>query len=312
MEFNKKRMLENQSIKPLVSICVQTYQHAPFIRKCLDGILMQKTNFPFEIILGEDNSTDGTKEICQSYAEKYPNIIHLTIGKREDVIYINGRPTGRFNLMRNLSNCRGKYKAMCEGDDYWINENKLQQQVDYLESNPECALTFHNAKIVNEKDQPAKWSLYRNPDRYDDTYTLKDLLAFGQSIIPTASIVWRSYPDEKLPFWFDKVYAADLALMLLIAKQGSVKYFNGVNSAYRMTSGGASRQHANFHKITSRIYLYASLRNELADPAYYHVIDDVIRRYSFYGSIHTMMKHPMLIFKAIKQKFKGKKYLLGI
>ena len=116
---------------PVVSVCVVTYQHKDFIRSCLDGILMQKTNFPFEIILGEDESTDGTREICKAYAEKYPDKIKLFLRSRKDVIYINQHATGRFNFMENLKAARGKYIAFCEGDDYWIDEYKLQKQVDF-------------------------------------------------------------------------------------------------------------------------------------------------------------------------------------
>jgi glycosyltransferase involved in cell wall biosynthesis len=88
--------------KQIISVCVQTYQHVNFIRECLDSILMQETNFPFEILLGEDASTDGTREICIDYAEKYPDKIRLFLHHRENNIAINGSPTGRFNIIYNL------------------------------------------------------------------------------------------------------------------------------------------------------------------------------------------------------------------
>ena len=98
------------STKPTVSVCVQTYQHTHFIRDCLEGILMQETDFPFEILLGEDASTDGTREICIEYADKYPDKIRLFLHHRENNISIGGSPTGRFNFMFNCRfNCMFNY-----------------------------------------------------------------------------------------------------------------------------------------------------------------------------------------------------------
>src|SRR5699024_5534697 len=93
--------------KPVVSVCVQTYNHAPYIKECLDGILMQKTDFPIEVLLGEDASTDGTREICLEYAQKYPEKIRLFLHHRENNIKINGNPTGRFNSLYNLYSAQG-------------------------------------------------------------------------------------------------------------------------------------------------------------------------------------------------------------
>ena len=97
--------------QPLVSVCVQTYNHAPYIKDTLEGILMQKTDFPFEILLGEDESTDGTRDICIEYAKKHPDKIKLYLHSRENNIKINGTPTGRFNFIYNLIHAKGKYIA---------------------------------------------------------------------------------------------------------------------------------------------------------------------------------------------------------
>src|SRR5690606_1387456 len=113
---------------PVVSGCVQTYQQVKYISKCLDSILAQRTDFPFEIVLGEDESNDGTREICKAYQEKYPEKIRLFLRRRQDVIFIDGKPTGRYNMLENLRMARGKYIALCEGDDYWIDTEKLSKQ----------------------------------------------------------------------------------------------------------------------------------------------------------------------------------------
>lgn len=135
----------------LVSICVQTYQQVDFIRECLDNILNQQTNFAFEILLGEDNSNDGTREVCLEYAKKHPDKIRLFLHSRENNIKINGKPTGRFNFMYNLSKARGKYIAFCEGDDYWIDKYKLQKQVDFLSSNSDHSMVFSAFNRFYEK-----------------------------------------------------------------------------------------------------------------------------------------------------------------
>ncbi len=150
------------SDNPLVSVCVQTYKHEKYIKQCLDGILMQKTNFEFEILLGEDDSPDKTREICIDYAEKYPNKIKLFLHNRENVIYINGNPTGRFNFIYNLTNAKGKYIAICEGDDYWTDPLKLQKQVDFLEANPEYGLVHTDLNVLHQKQNIITRSLYKN------------------------------------------------------------------------------------------------------------------------------------------------------
>ena len=119
--------------KPLVSICVVTYNHQNYIKQCLDGVLMQECNFEYEVLLGEDNSTDTTRKLCIEYAERFPDKIRLFLHDRSNVIYINGKPTGRFNFIYNLKQAKGKYIALCEGDDYWTDPTKLQKQVDFLE-----------------------------------------------------------------------------------------------------------------------------------------------------------------------------------
>jgi glycosyltransferase involved in cell wall biosynthesis len=135
---------------PVVSVVVTTYQHAPFIEKCVQGILMQRTDFPIEILIGEDESTDGTREICERLAAEHPDRIRLFLRSRKDVIYVMGKPTGRFNFVGLMRSATGKYIALCEGDDHWIDPLKLQRQVDAMEADPRATGCFTNA--YNEQD----------------------------------------------------------------------------------------------------------------------------------------------------------------
>ena len=133
--------------RPLVSIHCLTFNQAPYIRQCLDGFVMQKTNFPFEAIVHDDASTDGTAEIIKEYAEKYPNIIKPILEK--DNQYTKIGFSGIEQLMAEKE--QGKYIAICEGDDYWTDSRKLQKQVDFLESHPNYGLHYTQAYQLNQQ-----------------------------------------------------------------------------------------------------------------------------------------------------------------
>ncbi len=135
---------------PLVSVRLVTYNHEKWIAQCLESILMQRTDFPFEVIVGEDCSTDGTLEIVLAYAERHPDKIR--------VLPAEANLGAMTNSYRVQQACRGKYHAMIEGDDYWIDPLKLQKQVDFMEANPDMTLCFHNVFVVND-GQPQRQPL---------------------------------------------------------------------------------------------------------------------------------------------------------
>jgi glycosyltransferase involved in cell wall biosynthesis len=130
---------------PLVSVLVATYQHAGYIEQCLNSILEQQVDFAFELLVGEDDSTDGTREICERMAAENPDRIRLFLRSRKNVIKVFGKATGRANMLHLMSVARGKYVAFCEGDDRWIDPLKLQRQVDAMERDPEAAGCLTNA-----------------------------------------------------------------------------------------------------------------------------------------------------------------------
>lgn len=137
---NIQSQISNKNI--IVSIVCITYNHEPYLHDALEGFLMQKTTFPFEIILAEDCSTDGTRSICEVYAEKYPDTIRY--------IWSENNVGAVENEARALRSAKGKYIALCEGDDYWTDPLKLQKQVDFMEAHPEYSVTFHRYKIHYE------------------------------------------------------------------------------------------------------------------------------------------------------------------
>lgn len=257
---------------PLVSISVVTYQHKNYIKQCLDGILMQQTNFHFEIILGEDESKDGTREICKEYVEKNPDKIKLFLRSRKDVIYINGNATGRFNFMENLKACQGKYIALCEGDDYWTDPLKLQKQVDFLKANKDYSLCFHPCEILRVENNIQKLIKQNILDvKYE--YTFQNLLQYWN--IPTAAIVFKNNPKiNNLPDWFCEVASGDIALIMLLFEEGKFKCLEDVMSVYRINNG-VSKSHISYRMIHYRAKLYFHL-NEYFNYKYEKEIYDAL------------------------------------
>ena len=233
---------------PVVSVCVQTYNQKDFIKPCLDGILMQQTSFPFEIILGEDESTDGTRELCQDYAKKHPDKIRLFLRERKDVIKINGNPTGRFNFIENLKACTGKYIAMCEGDDYWTDPLKLQKQVDFLEANSEYGMCFHNVQQLNTFDA-SKSVVIPNVKKPTD-FTIEDYVLSNTTA--TCSIVFKAVCFFPIKKWFQKLPFGDLGLILSVLKASNGKghVLQDVMGVYRIHENGI---HGNLHKNNTRL-----------------------------------------------------------
>ncbi len=218
-------------ISPLVSISCITYNHENFIREALDGFLMQKTTFAFEIIIHDDASHDRTAKIIQEYEVRFPNII-FPIYQSENQ-YSKGINPGNQII---IPKCRGKYIAICEGDDYWTDPYKLQKQVDFLEANPGFSLCFHNSFIKHEGLKGKDRLFCKNI--VNEITDIKDVIETWY--IPSASMVFRNELISPLPDWFNDIYNGDYALHLLLAHKGKIKYFNEVMSVYRKNSGALS------------------------------------------------------------------------
>ena len=223
----------SKDTRVLVNVCLLAYNHKNYISQCIDSVLMQKTDFPFEIVLGEDESADGTREICMQYASKYPDMIRLFLRSRKDVIYINGSATGRFNLAESLKACRGKYTALLEGDDYWTDPLKLQKQVDFLEANPLYSTCFHR---VTEFDEISLNEKIIPDGPLSQTMKLNDLLG-GNNFIPTNSCVFWNF-SSPLPSWFYLTPFGDYGLHLINAKRGDIGFIDEVMGVYRLSSSG--------------------------------------------------------------------------
>jgi glycosyltransferase involved in cell wall biosynthesis len=232
------------AINPKVSVCVITYNHATFIAECLDNILKQETDFLFEIIIGEDNSTDGTSEICKAYAEKYPDKIRLFFRRPEQKIEVNGRKTFHFNFFEVLKTASGLFIALCEGDDYWTDSLKLQKQVEMLEHNTDCVVCHHWQKYAWLKD--GKWVEEEAPTQNQgylnkEKGTVKDIFE-NKLRVKTRTMMFRNiFKDVPFPEWFYKVAFGDVPLNYILGKYGDYYFIDEPMAVYRQTDTGVSK-----------------------------------------------------------------------
>ena len=217
----------------VVSIQCLTYNHVKYIRQCLDGFLMQQTDFRFEAIVHDDASTDGTADVVREYAEKYPDIVKPILEKEN--VYSKHIP----GLITKVVNerCQGKYIAMCEGDDYWTDPLKLQKQVDYMEVHPECSLTCNRTKWYSEKHRRFVAEQYCR--KGDGILSVKDVVYRRGLYIATCSVVIRESVYANLPFYCKHSVVGDYPLQIFCALNGCVYYFDTVMSVYRRETGAS-------------------------------------------------------------------------
>ena len=209
---------------------------------------MQKTNFSIEILVHDDCSTDDTMSIIREYTEKYPNIIKPIIQKE------NQFSKGIRSILASFMypKCIGKYIALCEGDDYWIDENKLQKQVDFLESHPDYSACFHRAQVLSEGELSDSVYRHLREGEYDANAILKHWT------VPTASFVFRAEFKDKIPIDADFMYG-DIVLFETAAHYGKLYCLSDTMSVYRrVESGITGTQHKNrtfeLYKRTDRHY----------------------------------------------------------
>lgn len=221
---------------PLVTICCITYNHAAYIRECLNGFLMQETNFKFEVVIHDDASTDETQSIIKEYCEKYPNVFSPIFQ------HVNQYSRGIKSIIQTfcVPKFRGKYIAMCEGDDYWIDPYKLQKQVDIMENNPNCSLVISNGISLNEI---TKKQYIINPmgDIKKSGFISPNLVLLERRLIPTASMFYRK-DQSKMPDFFRNCPVGDRPLRLWLLSNGDIYYFANPMIMYREQSNGSFGQ----------------------------------------------------------------------
>lgn len=210
--------------EPLLSVCLITYNHVKYIREAIDGVLMQKVNFTWELIIADDFSTDGTRELVLEYKKKFPEFIKL--------IFQESNVGAALNWIDLITYPKSKYIAYCEGDDYWTDPYKLQKQVDFMESNVDYVICFHKVKILYDSNLREDF-LTKVPAR---TTTTVDLL--NGNYIHTCSLTFRKPFGLFPPSYFDKLPIGDYPLILYLSKFGKIFCLDDLMAVYRVHKGG--------------------------------------------------------------------------
>jgi len=213
-------------MEPVVSICCTTYNHEKYIADALDSFLMQKTSFPIEILIHDDASTDNTASIIEKYEKKYPKIIKPIYQVENQ--YSKGKKPLRDFIIPLV---RGKFIATCEGYDFWIDNKKLQKQVEFLESNQDYIMCFHKVKVVDTNKNPLGRYIGLSNEGSKEI-SVKDA-ATGGVVHVSSRLIKSDFYKKPIPKWIDNAKHGDYAFALYITAEGKVFYIDEIMSAYR-------------------------------------------------------------------------------
>ncbi|MEY8868822.1 glycosyltransferase family 2 protein [Meridianimaribacter flavus] len=238
--------------KPKVTVCCITYNHEKYIAECLDGFLLQQTNFDVEFLIHDDASTDGTQNVILS---KVGNDSRFQLILRKENIKSTGVPV--FPIL--YKQAKGDYIALCEGDDYWTDPLKLQKQVDFLEANNDYVICFHKVKILKSNAQIVDDFITKVPEHYE---TIETLAKYG-NYIHTPSVVFKNIIKE-YPVEFNEVPFGDYFLYMLLAQHGYIKCLNEAMSVYRVGVGVISKM-TGLDIANNNVKLYSCMVSVLDD-----------------------------------------------
>ena len=277
--------MDSQGI--LVSIKCLVYNHEPYLRQCLEGFIMQKTNFRFEAIVHDDASTDGSAAIIREYAEKYPDII-------KPIYETENQYSKHDGSLRRIVNsaCKGKYIAICEGDDYWIDSLKLQKQVDFLESHPDYILCGTNGLIL--------WDNGTNsPEYFNRNFVSRELQpedVIGKWPFPTASLLFRRELYDIADGFKCRIYSGDIRLILVALANGRIWSLADVSTVYRLNENPYSSSNTIKRRNDHNLFYYGQM----------------IKLYSAYddytdGRFHEFVKPTLICMKNVHTVIKGRR-----
>jgi len=250
-----------------------TYNHAPYIRQALDSVLMQKRDFPIEICLGEDQSTDGTREICQEYAARYPGLIRLFLRDRADPARKQYASPIMHNLVETLKACRGEYVAFLEGDDYWTDPDKLRLQAEFLGVHPGHSMCFHRIAVLN---QDTGVLAPVDPGHHGDTVGIGAACVRG---IHTSSALIRRAALSQPPWGRTHLLSADYSLFFMAARRGAIGYLDRQMSVYRHHGSGVYTSRSGAARFRAAKRMFRFLR-PLAPVSEQILVDDALALYA--------------------------------
>ena len=293
--------------KPLLSICIISYNQVDYISQAIESAINQQMNFNSEIIIADDCSTDGTREIVMNYAVRYPGWIRV-LERNQNLGPAN-------NFIDLIYAAQGKYIAYLEGDDYWTQNNKLQQQVDFLEQHPDFTICFTDALETFSEDVHDERN-YRSAGSGQQTETTANELIF-RNYIQTCTVVFKNKLFDKFPDWYAALKMGDWPLHLLNAAHGKIKYLDMVTAVHRNHSSGVwssqkilSRIYntieaynvlekntdfknlGNFKKSKSNVYL-SSVKYHLKEKAFFSAFKNLIKGFILYPKHLINRKNPV-------------------
>lgn len=253
-----------------ISVAVQTYNHEKFIAQALDSVLMQNVDYEYEIVIGEDRSTDSTRAIVTEYKRRYPDKIRLILPDENLGFY------GNVLFQQIINACRGEYVALLDGDDYWTAADKVQKQVDFLDAHPECTICHHNVMMVYEDNSRAAHPTV--PTGLKPISDLEDFL-LSQGIETSATMFRRGLFGD-FPEQSHTLRTLDTAFHAFNAQYGKIGYIDEVMSVYRFHSGAVWNPVDKISKLEAEIETYRYLKNYLG-PQYRKLVDVMIAYYMY-------------------------------
>ena len=243
---------------PKVSVLITTYNQEHLITQTVDSVLMQVTDFDYEIVIGEDASTDRTRAVVVELARQHPDKIRVLL-RDPEVANRERHLLGKMNFLQALESCRGEYIAVLDGDDYFTSPHKLQKQVDFLNARPDCMICFHNVRAVYEDTSKDSENLC--PDDQKEITDIEQLL-WG-NFIPSCSIMYRREPVVQIPKWFLTAKVGDWPINIYKAQYGKIGYLNEVMAAYRVHEAGAWSLRKRSHQLLTSLKVLDNIDRDL-------------------------------------------------
>ena len=239
-----------------VSVCTITYNQERFIAQAIESVMTQETDFDWEMVIGEDCSTDRTREICLAYRDKYPDKIRLLLPEK------NLGRAGKFNFVQTFYACQGQYVALLEGDDFWTSPHKLQKQVDFLDSHPDYAICFARA-LARADDGGCDAFFIPPPQLEKGTYAIDDLLR--GNFIAACSVMFRNHLFKVFPDWFFALSVGDWPLHIMNAQHGKIGYIPELMANYRIHSASFHSMMPYHKRLALQLGVYNAMQGYLED-----------------------------------------------
>ena len=263
--------------EPSVAIFMVTYNHEKYIRQAVKSIVRQKTDFPYKLFIGEDCSTDNTRAVCIELQQKYPEKITLLLHEKN-----MGALKNAYQVYQACVEY-GKYTAICEGDDYWTDENKLQKQVDFLEQNPDFNICCHRAMYLNEKSRVLK-----TPKALKQSVFTQEDVA-NHNFVQTLTEVFRNIAWKGLSEDYFNSISGDYFINMMLTESGKIKYLPDVMAVYRQHESGSWHSLGAIKGVQNTLtvlhyYLQTDLKENVKENLKKNIVRHNLRLYEIFKS----------------------------